>query len=328
MPPASQAALTHAQLSAIDRWIAAGSPSAPDPSCAGNSISNDDGEVAKFEWPADCEEFYTFTAGQGTPHLVPANSETHPAFYFDVPWGGQGPVQALATRPITDNKRVLHHWILNQGESNFLTGWAPGGTSAVSPDGVGIYLPDSGQMKLDMHYYNVGNDRDELDESGVEICITRTLRPMTSTVYPFAASATVPAGQRVTNQNTCTVQSTEPVYLIGSSPHMHQLGVHAKLEILRQDGSVEVVHDKPFSFDDQRAVTLDPIELNNGDQVRTTCVYQNDTTQNVTFGTGSYDEMCFNFAMYYPMCAMKCTGGDVVAWFLSLAQGGGCPSGG
>lgn len=327
MPPTSQDPLTDKELAALDAWIDAGAPSADDNTCGGE-WSPDAG--AEFEWPEDCEEFYTFTSGAGEPHLVEANTETHPAFYFDVPWGGKGPVQALAFRPITDNKRVLHHWILNEGERNFLTGWAPGGQPLVNPEGVGTYLPESGQLKLDMHYYNLQNDQDEYDQSGVEICITRTLRESTSTVYPFAASAYAPAHERVENENTCTVQKNtdEPVYLLTSSPHMHQFGVHAKLEIIRKDGSVEVVHDKPFSFDDQVSVDVGPIELFDGDQISMTCVYQNDTSRTANFGEGSNDEMCFNFASYYPMCGMTCTGGSLIARGLTIAQGGGCPNAG
>ena len=121
--------------------------------------------------------------------------------------------------------------------------------------------------------------------------------------------------------------ASQPVFLLSSSPHMHQLGVHAKLEVLRADGSIEVVHDKAFTFEDQVSTPLDPpVQLNNGDKVRTTCVYQNNTSTAVAFGEGSYDEMCFNFASYYPSCGFTCKPQDFFSQTIQSSQGGGCPS--
>src|SRR5690606_40152307 len=70
------------------------------------------------------------------------------------------------------------------------------------------------------------------------------------------------------------------------------------------------------------------VQLNNGDRVTTTCVYKNTTSRSVSFGTNTEDEMCFNFALYYPMCGMSCTQEDPLAAVWSLSQGGGCPSSG
>jgi len=47
----------------------------------------------------------------------------------------------------------------------------------------------------------------------------------------------------------------------------------------------------------------------NGDTVRTTCIYENNTNQTIRFGESSEDEMCMNFARYYPKDGMTCGGG-------------------
>jgi cytochrome c5 len=324
MPPIGQTPLTSEQLAALDAWVAAGAPTDDDPSCGGLDDGNPGEEVAEFEWPDDCEEFYEFRAndGNGGPYVVGANSERWPKFDFDVPWAGAGEVQALAVRPLTDNARVVHHWILYD-RGNYVTGWSPGKEAEVARDGVGIYMPATGQLTLDLHYFNTGNPQAEPDRSGVEMCITRNPRPNTATTYPFAAPATAPANQMTVSENTCTVEADEPIHLLTSSPHMHGLGVRAKLEILRMDGSIDVVHDEPFSADNQMTVPLDDVVIFNGDRIRTTCVYVNNTNRRVTFGNSSTDEMCFNFARFYPMCGMRCTGGNSGA--LSRALGGGCP---
>src|SRR5690606_38926995 len=78
----------------------------------GGGGSNEQPDPKAEEWPEDCEEIYSIRSGMGDqPHTVRAGTETHPQFYFDAPWGDD-PVQALAFKPITDNKKVMHHWIL------------------------------------------------------------------------------------------------------------------------------------------------------------------------------------------------------------------------
>jgi len=48
--------------------------------------------------------------------------------------------------------------------------------------------------------------------------------------------------------------------------------------------------------------------LNPGDTVITTCIYDNTTDRAVTFGENTQNEMCFNFATYYPMNGLSCSG--------------------
>jgi len=326
MPPTSQPQLTPEQKALIDTWIAEGAPAGADPACTGLAEAPPEPTEEEFVWPEDCEERYEFRANSGGgPHIVRANTETHPQFDFNVPWSGE--VQAIAIRPITDNKRVLHHWILYEG-SAFLTGWSPGKGGDLPPDNVGVYMPSSGTLTLDVHYYNIGNDQDEPDNSGVEVCVTHNLRDNTAATFPFMAPADANGGGRTVSDDTCTVDAPDgPVYLMASSPHMHKLGVHAKLEVLRQDGSVEVLHDLPFSFEDQVTNPLSPsIELRDGDRVRTTCVYENPSPNSVSFGTGSDDEMCFNFARFYPMCGLSCRPTGTTESLIQASQGAGCPS--
>lgn len=307
MPPLSQPALSEAQLAAIDTWLAAGAPDATG-ACA--AAATEGAAPEEPEWPEDCEEWYEIRAtDHGKPHIVPADTEEELDFDIPVPWSGQGsgPVQALAIRPLTNNKRVVHHWILYAGTFDFITSWSPGKPMEVFPEGVGVHMPSDGTFRLDMHYYNVGSPSDEPDESGLEVCITRNPRPNTATTFMFTGSATAPALSKVTNVSTCNVTATEPVHLITSSPHMHSYGVHAKLEVVRPNGDVELLEDNPFNWEDQHVTPINAV-IETGDQVRITCVYENNTARNVAFGPSSDDEMCFNFARYYPMDALSCPG--------------------
>jgi Copper type II ascorbate-dependent monooxygenase, C-terminal domain len=102
--------------------------------------------------------------------------------------------------------------------------------------------------------------------------------------------------------------------------------VHAKFLVQRANGQTEVIHDRPFNFEEQTTWPVDFV-VRNGDRITTTCVYTNPGGRSVRFGTSTDDEMCFNFSLYYPMCAMTCTQSDPVAQAWSSSQGGGCPQG-
>jgi hypothetical protein len=112
---------------------------------------------------------------------------------------------------------------------------------------------------------------------------------------------------RSDNVSSCTVNLTgvEEVTFLSVSPHMHKLGVHAKLELTRA-GQKTALHDAPFDFEDQRIYELDDLAIRDGDVLTTTCSYENDTGRSVGFGENSDDEMCFNFVTYYPMGAFQC----------------------
>jgi hypothetical protein len=82
---------------------------------------------------------------------------------------------------------------------------------------------------------------------------------------------------------------------------MHQLGRQFESVIERANGDVVTLADVPnYDFDYQITYPNDDIQLGVGDQVRTTCTWENTTSQTATFGEGTGDEMCFNFVAYYP----------------------------
>jgi mono/diheme cytochrome c family protein len=326
MPPKDYPVLTADELAKIDGWIKAGAPDASD-GCNVDTTPKPGTDVPVTDWPADCEEKHKFLANDnGQPHSVPANYEGYVDFTFQVPW--KESVQAVAFRPTIDNKKVLHHWILYQGANAFLNGWSPGKPEKTLPTDVGVHMPASGTLKMTVHYNNKSaGAKTEKDNSGVEVCVTRTKRKNTAFTYPFTASATAPAGRMVSNVNTCTVQTSLPeIHLVTSSPHMHKLGVAAKFEVIHADGTTEVITDKPFNFEEQTDEVIDVV-VKNGDKISTTCTYKNDGNATVSFGQNTDQEMCFNFSLYYPMCGMRCTGGDPIAAAISSSQGGGCPPG-
>ena len=318
MPPSEQ--LEPAELALVDAWFAKGAPGSDSETCA----PADTDKPAEAAWPPpDCEEMHQLRANSGSGKFTVRKGQFYQDFMFTPPW--KGDKQAVGFRAIVDNKTVLHHYIVYQNGA-FLVGWSPGKNDHVMPSDIGVFMPSTGELKMTVHYYNEDGTGMEQDESGVEVCLTSKKRPKTAAVMPFAANPVVPAqSQRLEVKSTCTVRSTEPVTIITSSPHMHGLGVHAKLSVQRMGGATEVIHDKSFNFEEQTTWGINTV-VNNGDRVTTTCVYTNDTNRRVGFGLNTEDEMCFNFALYYPMCGMTCVPDDPLAAVYQATQGGGCPS--
>jgi len=101
---------------------------------------------------------------------------------------------------------------------------------------------------------------------------------------------------------------SEPLNVIATFPHMHGLGRAFKTDIRRgsDTGPVENLVDvKHFSFDNQTFYRNDPpVVINPGDALTTSCVYDNLSVNTVTFGERTEDEMCFDFALLYPISAI------------------------
>lgn len=308
MPP--QQKLTAAELAQLDAWVAAGAPAGEDPSCG----KSEPIVTTPEEWPTNCDATYTVLAhsqgGDTQPFKVPAGRELHGNVTIAAPWGSEA-LQAIAFRPITDNRKVLHHWILYGPKHEFLVGWAPGKDNTVLPPNVGMNLA-GGTLTLNMHYNNLLGSQDELDRSGVEICALKpaSFREHTAAVHTGFSRLgfTIPAratGFEVTG--TCMATVSTQVTVFSASPHAHKFAQHMRFSVQKASGERIVMFDGSFDFEEQQAYPLTPlVQLETGDKVITTCTYDNTTDRAVSFGEDTDDEMCFNFASYYPMGALSC----------------------
>lgn len=235
--------------------------------------------------------------------------------------------QATAWRPVIDDERVIHHWILysthvpqEEGAAincrmptdiEFLAGWAPGGDPTVLPPDVGLELPGQDEfLILQVHYWNAAGLTDAKDRSGIELCTTETPRENAAGVVSLGALAIdIPprtTGHEVTaNCTRSAMRRTGDINVLGTSPHMHRRGRRLHTMILREgrEDDVDMLIDVPnFSFDDQGQYLFDPpLVLGPTDVLRTTCTYDNDGDEHVRFGEKTEDEMCFNFVMVYPI---------------------------
>lgn len=277
-----------------------------------------------------CTPTHSFVAHGETedaPFVVPTEpGNLYQCFTFRSPFGPT--TRATAWAPITDDARVLHHWILYRthqpqpeggsgpcqmpSDATFMAGWAPGGGNFVMPEDVGLEVPGPDDyLILQVHYHNTAGHQDARDRSGVALCTTETPRPKTAGFFTLGTvRIDVPpltTGLEVSGVcgSVWTRFLSGSLQVMASFPHMHQLGRRLRTEIWRggdQDRAEVLVDVEHFDFENQRYYAHDPpVEFRPGDAVRTTCTFDNPTERRVTFGEKTEDEMCFNFVMLYPI---------------------------
>lgn len=328
MPPAGHD-ITPADRDALLAWLQAGAPAAAaDEHCHHDPV--DPGEpVGPDALP--CTPTQVFTAFGDTadePFHVPAQGadDLYQCFTFQSPVAAGE--QAIAWAPIIDDERVVHHWILYRtdtpqpdggsgicnmpGDAKFVAGWAPGGKNFIMPDDVGLELggPDVYYI-LQLHYHNTANYPDSFDQSGVAFCTVDEPRPQLAGMITLGTVfLSIPPGAEDHDESgTCPSWITsfmpEPLTVIASFPHMHQLGRSFTTEILRggSEADIDLLTDVPaYDFQSQTFYVNDPpLQIEPGDALRTTCTYDNPTDQTVHFGEATSDEMCLNFIMAYPI---------------------------
>jgi hypothetical protein len=328
-PPGTVEALDTTELAALNAWLDSGAPTVaqggcaitdgtnvlpggteellPRPSATGTALGPYEG------WDADgveCYPFVTYQPGQGdkdTPFRVGTVVDKYMGFGFKPPWEGTRFVRAF--RSIIDNDQVLHHWILFEepgaADGNvaeilgahpggaMMHGWAPGGTDLYFTPDLGMRMEGNSNYLLEVHYNS--NDPNAVDASGLEICVTEE-PPENEAIISWLGTDAISG---TSSSGTCAPRASEPIHIVAATPHMHLKGTHMKVTLERASGGSEVVHDEPFSFQNQRGYQED-IRLQPGDRLTTTCSYNAPSA----FGKGTNEEMCYWFALAYPAGAL------------------------
>jgi hypothetical protein len=180
------------------------------------------------------------------------------------------------------------------------------------PNGSGAPLPAGTRYVVQVHY-NYDNGRGA-NRIAVQAWSAATLTQVphglgtanyTFDIPPGAVGVTATAMGDFTMTPTAGNQ-TKPGLLWSAFPHMHQIGSSIRVDLLRADGSKSCVINIPkWDFHWQGAYTFaQPIKVNAGDRLQTTCVWDNSAShqpivngqvqqpKDVRFGEGSTDEMC------------------------------------
>lgn len=323
MPQPPNERLTLEQIAVLESWVNAGTPKGTTTTCEtgmGTAGSGGTGGTAGtgaagtggVDPTEECFEFRAHNGDKVSEYAVPTTPDLYHCFYFAPPWGSDQ-VQAIRAENITDNSDVLHHWILyssatavtdgshsdcptgSHAGGQYVVGWAPGAPNLEMPADVGLQMPGAG-YNLEFHYN--AKTAGHTDSSGVKVCVTRTPRAKAAAVHPLGQEPFTISGAGSTT-GTCKPRGPFPITIMSSGPHMHLKGTHMKTIVKRANGTVETLIDEPFNFMNQIAYDT-PMVINEGDTLETTCTYNS----SATFGTGTSEEMCYNFVMAYPAGAL------------------------
>lgn len=174
------------------------------------------------------------------------------------------------------------------------------GTNPTSllPDGVAMKIGKGQQLLMNLHLFNP-SDKVLQGHSGMRVKLAKKadvkLEAEVRLVGPLTLQ--IPVGQAV-QKGRCTFNSPTTIFSIG--PHMHQLGVHAKVTAHGAAFGDKVLHDAAYDFTHQYVYEIDELKLAAGDYIEVECTYHNTTDRIVTWGDSSLTEMCFAGVGMYP----------------------------
>jgi Copper type II ascorbate-dependent monooxygenase, C-terminal domain len=326
MPPTIAPQLTAEEKTALNTWLNAGAPASTE-SCAPIVAATPDGGVpvdpSKIDTAGlDCYKFLAHAQGnKNAKYPVGAAVDKYMFFGFAAPW--QGTVYGKVVKPITDNSKALHHWLLYKenvadgsvqetiGQHNggeLIHGWAPGGIAMdFRKHGDVSFELGSGTYGLELHYNS--SDASAMDASGAEVCVQKTkttnLATMTWLGYDQGGVLSYASGGGLCLEadtmwtGTCKPASfTQPIHIIFMTPHLHQTGRHLKSVINGPSGS-RVLIDKPFDFNYQVSYESEEV-LMPGESITTTCTF----SEPKCAGQSTSQEMCYNFTYAWPAHAL------------------------
>jgi hypothetical protein len=203
---------------------------------------------------------------------------------------------------------AVHHVMLSQTRSPEPTGerecallfnpnWTPvfstgaGADGLKFPDGVAYELAPKTQLVLQLHLLNVSS-KDITDVAKVTMDLTNDPKAEPVLIGGFGTThISLPPKSPSSVGSECDLPHAGR--LVAFSPHMHQHGRSLTFEVGETKDKMSAAYKRdPFDFDAQRIDILD-MALKQGQHVRVTCNFQNDTDKTITYGESSLDEMCF-----------------------------------
>jgi hypothetical protein len=174
-------------------------------------------------------------------------------------------------------------------------GWVPGTTATKYPAGTGIRIQTGKVLVMQVHY-NMANGPPVPDRTQVKFQYATSPVPKPATIFPQAQQTfSIPPGAK--GYSVTDVGSAIPaaVTVYGVIPHMHTLGRKIRAEI--QNGPC-LVDIPAWDFHWQASYLFKtPISAPFGSKPVLTCTWDNPTSNPVTWGEKTTDEMCL--AYYY-----------------------------
>lgn len=165
------------------------------------------------------------------------------------------------------------------------------------PNGAGMPFTANQLVGLEMHFINTTSGA--MDISGtVHLGITTDVQNLKEVRLQFDGplSISIPAQGTSESSQSYGVENGAQIFALTS--HTHRLGVLATIERQVNGVTTELLHESTSWAEPPFDTFNPPLTLAPNEQLRITCNYNNPTDQEVYFGTGYYDEMCFLWAHY------------------------------
>jgi hypothetical protein len=309
MPQAPAARLSAEEAEVLDGWVARGALRGS--LCEAGASPSDAGEPLVPTLPCAAP---TVTMAPGTPFVMPEVSDLYVTYGFDVAAGSLRHITAIV--PVVQNTKIVHHMLLFQADrtvspiptpvalagvnTRLLFAWAPGGKAFVLPPDVGFPEEGTAHYVVQIHYNNLAALHGETDASGFATC-TGAPRLHEADVMAFGTEKiAIPPRAKLTK--TCTLDvpaSAAGLTMFAAMPHQHRLGTSIATTLVRGGVSTDLGHATPWDFQNQQWMPVSGV-TQTGDKVVTRCAWNNTTSEPVSFGERTEDEMCFAITLYYP----------------------------
>ncbi|MCO4763472.1 MAG: hypothetical protein KC502_18285 [Myxococcales bacterium] len=306
MPPTGGEPIPHQVQDTLVEWASCGEQH-PDHSIG---LVVDKPVFGAPEKPPEGLKHFDLTAGK-----FPVGEDVldlYQCFTFEVPVTKDQFVRRIEV--VIDQSKVLHHVVLLKdpkkkyalgkkkckgmpADSQYLYAWAPGAGSIEFPEG-GMRVKPGEHYILQVHYNNGAGVKDVKDSSGVRIYYGPTEGTEYGMIAPGPLVFSIPAKSKITSTGHCLVK--EKTTILAGMPHMHEIGTAFEQVIVRADGTREpMISLTGWDFEMQPFYKIGAT-LNPGDRLETSCTWNNTTSATVNVGTGTADEMCFDFMFVTP----------------------------
>jgi len=219
-------------------------------------------------------------------------------------------VQAAEARP--GNRAVVHHhvaYFVPPGAdrrisqvANQIAGYAPGTPPFEYPRGTALRIPAGSKIVFQMHYTPVGVEQQDRSYVGLKFADPQSVEREVKNEITGNMGIRIPPGA---SDHTLTSDRRfrRDTLLLNLAPHMHLRGKAFRFELVRADGSRDVLLDVPqYDFNWQLRYDLaEPLLVPKGSRLVCTGVFDNsadnpnnpDPTIEVRFGEQTWDEMMF-----------------------------------
>jgi hypothetical protein len=166
------------------------------------------------------------------------------------------------------------------------------------PEGVAFRLQKGRKLLLNLHLFNTGAS-ELADVSGVQVKLVPAAQVEQEAESIFAGTVLIGIPPMSDGEAIGSCRFSQDATVISIWPHMHQYGTHMKVVHEGASGQA-VLHDAPFAFGEQINYAIAPTMVRAGEAIYVTCNYQNTSSELVSFGDSSTQEMCFAGLYRYP----------------------------